>query len=142
MYCLKTNCNSHGLSLLMDLWTQGNCDILHIDRNVNVKFSPNSLCMVYCSHLIGDINLYVHFRLSGDKSPMLRPLRKCRYSLRTLHYYCLLHPPTPPVPNDKYTDYFLAKMEWQLTFTYILQNCAPFAISGLFIWIYLYKIQT
>lgn len=57
------------------------------------NFPTNSLCIVYCSHLIGDSNLYVHFRLSGDKSPLLRPLRKCRYSMRTPDY-----PPPPILP--------------------------------------------
>lgn len=66
------------------------------------NFPTNSLCIVYCSHLIGDSNLYVHFRLSGDKSPLLRPLRKCRYRMRTPDY------PHPPRTNN-YTDYSLAK---------------------------------
>lgn len=69
------------------------------------NFPTNSLCIVYCSHLIGDSNLYVHFRLSGDKSPLLRPLRKCRYSMRTPDYP---PPPHPPRTNN-YTDYSLAK---------------------------------
>lgn len=76
----------------MDLWTFGNCDILHIDTNVNVKFSHQFIMHSLLFTLIGDINLYVHFRLSGDKSPLLRPLRKCRYSMRTPDY-----PPPPPI---------------------------------------------